>query len=54
MDINRSNECIICNLSFNSMKEFLKRISTSEHLERTRELIDDEDEDSLIYEAEKT
>ena len=52
MDINRSNKCIIYNLSFNSKKEFLKHTLTSEPLERTRELIDDEDVDSLIYKAE--
>ena len=47
-DINRSIECILCNLSFNSKKEFLNHTLTSEHLVRTRELIDDEDEDSFL------
>ena len=52
MDINRRKECNMCNLSFNSKKEFLKHSLTSQHLERTRELIDDVDEVSLIYKAE--
>ena len=52
MDINKNNECIICYLSFSSKEEFLKHNLTSVHLKRTRELIDDEDEDSLIYKAE--
>ena len=39
MDINRSNACIICILSFNSMKYFLERILTSKRIERTKEML---------------
>ena len=38
MDVNRSSKCVVCNLSFNSMKDFLKRTLSSENQERTREM----------------
>ena len=37
MDTNRRNDCIVCNLSFNSMKDFLKQTLSSEHQKRARE-----------------
>ena len=38
------NFCDICNLSFNSMKDFLNHTFSSGHLKRTRDLIMDLDE----------
>ena len=44
MGVNRSNECVVCNLTFNSMKDFLKHTLSSGHQKRTRHLIMDLDE----------
>ena len=44
MDVNRSNECVVCNLNFSSMKDFLKHTLSSGHQKRTRHLIMDLDE----------
>ena len=44
MDVNRSSECVVCNLSFDSMKDFLKHTLSSEHQEIIREMIMDLDE----------
>ena len=44
MDVNRSNECVVCNLTFNSMKDFLKHTLSSGHQKGTRNMIVDLDE----------
>ena len=41
MDTNRSNDCIVCTLSFNSMKDFLKHTLSGEHQKRAREIMMD-------------
>ena len=38
------NFCDICNLSFNSMKDFLKHTLSSDHQKRARDMIMDLDE----------
>ena len=48
----RNFESTFYNLSFSSKKEFLKHTLASEHLKRTRELIDDEDETENKTETE--
>ena len=44
MDVNRSNECVVCILTFNSMKDFLKHTLSSGHQKRTGNMIMDHDE----------
>ena len=44
MDVNRSSEGVVCNLSFNSMMDVLKRTLSREHQEKTRAMIMDLDE----------
>ena len=41
MDTNRSSDCFVCNLSFDSMKDFLKHTVSGEHQKRTREIMMD-------------
>ena len=41
MDVNRSSKCVVCNLSFDSMKDFLKHTLSTEHQEKTREMFMD-------------
>ena len=44
MVVNRRSECVVCNLFFDSMKDFLKHTLSSEHQEIIREMIMEFDE----------
>ena len=41
MDVNRRSKCVVCNLTFNSLKDFLKHTLSSGHRKRTGNVIMD-------------